>query len=211
MAKIDVKKNLACSLGQRNEVPNIELAQKIAKAKDAVAVGELVVLLGDKKKDIQNDSIKVLYEIGAIEPSLLRPHLDAFLQLLKSKNNRMVWGAMTAIYTITPLLPSEVYHALPAILEAGELGSVIAKDNVVGILVNLAQTKERYDDAMSLVLEQLINAAHNQFAMYAEKISLVVDSTYKEQFLAILKDRLPELPKDSQKKRVEKLLRKLSQ
>lgn len=210
MAKINVKENLASSLGHKDEAPNIALAQKVAAAKDKSAVNELVTLLSDKNKDIQNDSIKVLYEIGAIEPTLIKSHLDDFLQQLKSKNNRMVWGAMTAIDAITQAVPKHVYNSLPEILDAGEQGSVIAKDHVVGILVKLADTKEAHEDAMPLVLEQLMNAAHNQFAMYAEKILPVITGGHKEKFIEILNDRLPELPKDSQKKRVEKLLRKLS-
>lgn len=55
---------LASSLGRRDEVPNQELAEKIAAAKDKKAVKDLVDNLANKNKDIQSDCIKVLYEIG---------------------------------------------------------------------------------------------------------------------------------------------------
>lgn len=209
MAAINVKENLASSLGRRDEEPNIELAQRIVSAKDKAAVKDLVTLLHDKKKDVQNDSIKVLYEVGSLEPVLLKPHLDTFLEQLRSKNNRMVWGAMTAIDAITVIVPQEVYDALPEILDAGEKGSVIAKDHVVGILVKLAGVKNLHDNVTPLLFEQLVNGAHNQFAMYAENVMTVVSAGHREKFVNILEERLPELPKDSQKKRVEKILRKL--
>lgn len=205
----NIKEELACSLGRRDEEPNIELAQRIAAAKDKAAIKELVTLLSDKKKDVQHDSIKVLYEIGAVEPALIAPYLNDFLSQLKSRNNRMVWGAMTAIDAITHVVPQEVYNALPEILDAGEKGSVIAKDHVVGILVKLAET-EKADDALPLLFEQLAKAPHNQFAMYAEKIMTIVTNEHKQKFVGILNSRLPELPKDSQKKRIEKALRKMA-
>lgn len=209
MAKINVLENLASTLGRRDEDPNIELANKIAVAKDKAAVKELVNLLDDKKKDVQNDSIKVLYEIGAIEPNLIKSYLQDFLEQLKSKNNRMVWGAMTAIDSVAATIPRDIYKAIPEILDAGERGSVIAKDHVLGILVKLSIDKKMAVDTLPLLLEQLVNAAPNQFPMYAEKTMPVIDEAYKKQFISILEERFNELPKDSQKKRVDKLLKKL--
>ena len=46
---MDVIKQLAISLGRRDEVPNIDLAKKIVKSRDATAVKELVENLKNKK------------------------------------------------------------------------------------------------------------------------------------------------------------------
>lgn len=210
MAKINVIENLACSLGRRDEEPNIELANKIVTAKDKDAVKRLVELLANKKKDIQNNSIKVIYEIGALQPDLIKDYLSDFLQILKSKNNRLVWGAMTAIDSIASAVPEKIYAALPEIIDAGEKGSVIAKDHVVGILIKLTEHKQLSDDVMPLLTEQLVKAADNQFAMYAERMVPVIEGKDKKQFIGILEERIDELPKDSQKKRVEKILKKLN-
>ncbi|MCB0696927.1 MAG: hypothetical protein KDC07_06165 [Chitinophagaceae bacterium] len=210
MAKINVIDNLASSLGRRDEDPNIELAQKIAAAKDAAAVKDLIALLNDKKKDIHNDAIKVLYEVGYISPYLVKDHLGAFLSKLNSKNNRMIWGAMTAIDAISQVAPDKIYAHLPEILDAGEKGSVITKDHVMGTLCNLAANGKMADKVMPLLFEQLMQAAGNQFPMYAEKAMPVVTNKYKQQFIAILNDRIEGLEKDSQKKRIEKLLKKLN-
>ncbi len=201
---------LAYSLGRRDEEPNIELAQNIATAKDIAAVKELVHLLTHKKKDIQNDSIKVLYELGAINPEMVKGYLQDFLAQLKSKNNRMVWGAMTAIDAISAVVPEEVYEHLAEILDAGERGSVITKDGVAGVLVKLSGSEKLAEETMPLLFEHLMKAAPNQFPMYAEKAMPVVTEQYKKQFISILNNRMGDLEKDSQKKRVEKLLKKLN-
>lgn len=210
MAKINVVENLACSLGRRDEVPNVELAQKVTAAKDTTAVKELVALLADKNKDVQNDSIKVLYEIGTISPALIKDYLPDFLIQLKSKNNRMVWGAMNAIDSITVSVPEQVYTHITEILDAGERGSVIAKDGVMSILVRLSGNNNVLDETMPLLFEQMIQAAPNQFPMYAERVLPVVTDQYKKQFISILNGRMSQLEKDSQKKRIEKVLKKLN-
>jgi HEAT repeat protein len=84
---------LASSLGRRDEGPNVELAQLIAKIDDMSAVKELVENLSNKKSDVQADCIKVLYEIGDKKPKLISGFAKQFLALLGSKNNRLVWGA----------------------------------------------------------------------------------------------------------------------
>ena len=91
---------LASSLGRRDEVPNQELAKEIVLSQDVEAVKVLVENLSNKKA-IQNDCVKVLYEIGERAPKLISKHIDEFIAHLTSKNNRLQWGAMTALGTIT--------------------------------------------------------------------------------------------------------------
>ena len=66
---------LASSLNRRDEVPNQELAKQIATKSDKQGIKELIKNLGNKSKDIQNDCIKVLYEIGELKPSLVAEYL----------------------------------------------------------------------------------------------------------------------------------------
>ena len=116
-------------------------------------------LLYDKDKKIQQDSIKVLYEIGEQQAELITPHLSHFLTLLNSNNNRMVWGAMIALHKITLHDPTIIYPHLPQILETIDKGSVITKDNGVFILIALAMHKNYTDTAQVLLLEQIKKAA----------------------------------------------------
>src|SRR6218665_1102198 len=91
---------LASSLGQRDEKPNQLLAQKISEAGDKKAVKELVKHLGHKDKNIQSDCIKVLDEISQASPGLVAPYAHELIALLDSRNNRLQWGAMTALHAI---------------------------------------------------------------------------------------------------------------
>ena len=111
---------LAHSLNRRDEIPNQELAVIIATTKNNNAVQELVENLHNKTKGIQHDCIKVLYEIGLLQPALITLYLPEFLALLKSKNNRMQWGGMTAINSITMQNSKAIYKALPAIKNGDE-------------------------------------------------------------------------------------------
>src|ERR1041385_1990762 len=99
---------LASSLGKRDEKPNQELAASLVKSKDKKAIKELVEHLSDKDKNIQSDCIKVLYEIGEQKPELIADYDKEFLALLDSKNNRLVWGAMTAIDCIAAISPDSI-------------------------------------------------------------------------------------------------------
>ncbi len=198
---------LSTSLGQRDEEANIALAELIAKNKNATAVSELIDTLKDKK--LQNDCIKVLYEVGERNTVLIEPHLPVFLELLQSKNNRLQWGAMTAIYCISKTNPEEVYTALPKIVAAADSGSVITTDNAVNILIQLAGNPNYADEAFPLLLERLMKSPTNQLPMYAEKSMHLVNAANKNRFVEILTFRLPEIEKDSKKKRVEKVLKKI--
>ena len=166
---MSVISKLASSLNRRDELPNQELAKQIADNGDSKAIEELMTNLNNKNKDIQNDCIKVLYEIGERKPSLIADYAKTFVELLDHKNNRLQWGAMTAINTITLENPKVIYSALSKIIAAAGKGSVITKDYAVNILINLCSIKQYADSSFSLLIEQLLNSPINQLPMYAEK------------------------------------------
>ena len=119
---------LACSLGRNDEVPNQELAAEIARRGDKQAIKELIDNLRNKDKAIQNDCIKVLYEVGERKPELVAPYVNEFLDHLASKNNRMIWGAMTALGTIATLKADAIWARVGEVIRATEAGSVITQD-----------------------------------------------------------------------------------
>jgi uncharacterized protein (UPF0147 family) len=201
---------LATSLNRRDEVPNQELAKQIVKKNDRKAVQELVENLGNKSKDIQNDCIKVLYEIGEDKPGLIAAYAKDFIALLTNKNNRLQWGAMTAINTITTHEPKLVYSALPKIIAAADNGSVITKDHAVNILIKLCTVKQYSADAFALLCEQLSVSATNQLPMYAERALPAINDKNKKQFIKVLSSRLADIEKDTKRLRVEKIIKKLS-
>lgn len=208
---VSVLDKLATSLNRRDEVPNQELARKIVSRRDTAAIQELIDLLNHKNKGIQNDCIKVLYEIGYTNPDLISKYYKEFGGLLESKNNRLVWGAMTALDTIALKEPKGVYGMLPQILRTADTsGSVIARDHAVGILAKLGTLKPYRNNCVALLIEQLMSCPDNQFPMYVEKAFPVIDAQQSKRFRQVIEKRARELEKDSQKKRVAKVLKKLT-
>jgi hypothetical protein len=201
---------LASSLNRSDEVPNQELAKQIAAHKDKKAVQELIENLNNKSKHIQNDCIKVLYEIGEINPALIADYANNFIALLHHKNNRLQWGAMTAINAITPVKPQQVYDALPKIIDAADKGSVITKDYAVNILIRLCSVKQYADEAFQLLIEQLSNSPANQLPMYAERAMPIISNNNKKLFIKTLSERLNDIDKDTKRKRIEKVIKKVS-
>lgn len=204
MAIID---KLAHSLGSRSELPNQALAATLAAQNDKAGVREVVTLLHHPTKDIQHDSIKVLYEIGRLKPAMISTHLPEFLHLLSSKNNRMQWGAMAAIDSITENLPEKIYESLPLIINAADIGSVITRDHAVFILVKLCGFKKYAADAFELLLSQIRNCPANQLPMYAEKSLPLINGANKASFVSCLRSRLHEMPTAAKQARVEKVIR----
>jgi hypothetical protein len=207
---VSILPKLASSQNRKDEIPNQELAQEIAETENKEAVAELVSNLSNKDKNLQSDCIKVLYEIGERKPGLISEHLYTFLNLLQSKNNRLVWGAMTALNGITSVNPKAIYENLPEILAAANKGSVIAKDQSVNILIKLAAIPEFTDNALILLLELMQNCPTNQLPMYAENTLPVITENWRKEFAALLTKRMPEIDKESKQKRVAKVVKKLS-
>ena len=58
---------------------------------------------GIKTAKIASDCIKTLYEVGYLKPELIAPYVGDFLKLIKSRENRLVWGGMLALSTIAAL------------------------------------------------------------------------------------------------------------
>ena len=205
-----VIEKLASSLNRRDELPNQELAKEIAEKRDTEAIEELVDHLHSKSNAVNSDCIKVLYEIGAINPNLIAHHADTFIQLLDEKNNRMQWGAMTALSSIVHVNPKPIYAALQKIIETADNGTVITKDHAINILIGLCSIKPFADKAFNQLLTQLANSPSNQVPMYAEKAMPVVQKKNSAAFLQTLTGRMKDFEKESQRKRVEKLVQKLN-
>ena len=199
---------LSSSLNSRSEEPNVMLASKLAAGMDSQSIKILVENLHHKNRSIQGDCIKVLYEVGEINPELIKPYVPDFLECLNSKNNRMVWGGMTALSAVAKVAQSMLKPQLDKILSAGKNGSVIAMDHAVRILVSLCLDDLSDEKPIVLLYELLIKCPDNQFPMYCEQSTEVMKAA-SALFLPLLENRLGSLPKESQKKRIIKVLKKL--
>lgn len=201
---------LATNLNRRDDEPNQKLAEEIISSKNTDWVKELVDHLEDKDKNIQSDCIKVLYEIGERgSAGLIAPYCNTFFRLLKSKNNRLVWGSMIAIDSITLLESEEVFNHLDEIDKIVESGSVITIDHGVSIYAKLTSIEKYSEKVLDKLVNQLEKCPVKQFPMYIEKSEIAMNKKTKDVFLSIIEMRYPELEKDTQRKRIDKIKKKL--
>ncbi|HET6227832.1 MAG TPA: hypothetical protein VFF27_16225 [Bacteroidia bacterium] len=208
---MSVLPKLASSLNRKDEVPNQDLAKLLASRSDRRSIQELVDNLNNSSTAIQGDCIKVLYEIGERKPQLIAEYVKEFIDLLGSKNNRLQWGAMTAISSIALEAPKIVNAALPKILAVSDKGSVITKDHAVNILIKLSSIKPYNETAFPLLLKQLSKSPTNQLPMYAEKAMPIINEKNKRVFIKTLSCRLEDIERDTKRKRVEKVIKKFSE
>ena len=208
---ISVLDKLASSLDRRDEVPNRELAEEIVTATDKKAIDTLIQNLTNKHKAIQNDCIKVLYEVGERNPTMIAGHIDVFLSLLKHKNNRLQWGAMIALNAIAAIKPQGIYKHLVQIMDAASHGSVITRDHTVNILVRLIAIPKYTTNAFGLLIELLMKSPPNQLPMYAEKALSTIPDNHKADLTKALRSRLEDIEKASKRTRVEKVIKQLTQ
>ncbi|MBV9216262.1 MAG: hypothetical protein JO053_08805 [Acidobacteria bacterium] len=201
---------LATSLNRRDEVPNQELAAAILKSRDQSAVDELVDNLPNKNKRIRHDCIKVLYEIGCVEPKMIAGHLAVFVTLLTSRDNRLQWGSMTAIGCIAKVKSEQVFAVLPQIIAAADSGSVITRDHCVNILIELLGYPKYSREAFAQLFKQLATCPTNQLPMYAERSEASIEASHRRKFGEVLSSRISEIERESGRKRVQKVMKKLS-
>ncbi len=190
---MSVLNQLASSLGRRDETPNQELARDLAAKKDRKGIHELAENLWNKDKNIQADCIKVLYEIGSIEPKLITDYTQEFVKLLRSKNNRLVWGGMTALAEVAKANSDAVFKYLDEIKKAKETGSVITVDNAISTLAYTAAT-DKYNKAIfPYLLKHLSSCRPKEVPQHAEKTLPAVNSSNKADFIKVLEKRMEDL------------------
>jgi hypothetical protein len=204
---MSVLNKIAYFQNRRDEVPNQELARELAETKNLEGIREIAENLWNKEPNIQSDCLKVLYETGYLTPELIADYADDFLKLLKSRNNRMVWGAMIALAAIASLKADELYPHIEEIKKTMENGSVITVDNGVKVLTAIAASKEEYaQEIFPYLLDHLANCRIQDVARYAETILPAIDSGNKNKFVAILENRMEDMS-DAQLARVKKVLK----
>jgi vesicle coat complex subunit len=190
-------------------VPNKELAKELAETKNLAGIYEIAKNLWHKNKSVSSDCLKVLYEIGYINPDLISEYVDEFLKLLKSKINRMVWGAMIALATIAERKSAEIWTNIDTVTNAVENGTLITVVWGIKTLARVASTNNKYNEYIfPFLIEHLKKSIPRDLLLHAESILPAVNSENKQEVLAVLDARKSEL-KPSQSARFKKLLRNL--
>jgi len=201
---------LACANNRNDEVLNVQLAHELCKSEDKEGINEIVLGLRNKDKKIANDCIKVLYEIGDIRPYLIADYADDFIYQLHSSNNRLVWGAMTALSMIVDIKHNDIYKNIDAIIYAFQYGSVITVDNGVSVLAKLCAINEQYrEHIFPFLMEHLLKCRPKEVAQHAERISICIDENNVNQFFDVLDGRIDHLTK-AQMVRIARLKKKIN-
>ena len=196
---------------RRDEVPNQELAKELAAKKDQKGIREIADNLWNKNAQIQSDCLKVLYEIGYLQPELIAPYTEDFLKLLHSRNNRLMWGAMIALSTVADLKVDVIYPHVEEIKQMMDQGSVITKDNGVKVLALVAAQKAAYSKTIfPYLLHHLETCRPKDVPQHAEKAAVAVNARNKQPFISVLEKRLVDLS-SSQVARVKKVIKEVEQ
>jgi len=191
---MSILNRLASLQNRRDEVPNQELARDLAARRDKTGIREIAETLWNKDRDIQSDCIKVLYEIGYIEPDLIVGYTEDFIKLLKSKNNRLVWGAMTALAETAKVNPDTVFKNLDAIKKAKETGSVITVDNAISALALTASANPQYNKVIfPYLIKHLSTCRPKEVPQHAERTFPAVSAGDKNEFIKVLEKRMEDL------------------
>ncbi len=189
-----VLNRLAHFQNRRDEVPNQELARDLAAHKDSAGIREIAENLWNKNKDIQADCIKVLYEVGYIEPALIADYAEDYVKLLRSKNNRLVWGGMIALAEAAKANPDVVFRHFDSIKKAKESGSVITLDNSIVALAHTAAANAKYNKAIfPYLLDHLKSCRPKEVAQHSEKTLPAVNADNKDEFIKVLDKRMEDL------------------
>jgi len=193
--------------GRRDDVPNQELAKQLVQAKDRAGIREIAANLWHKNLNVRSDCIKVLYEVGYLEPTLIADYAGDVLKLLQSKNNRLVWGAMITLSTIAGLKADELYPHRAEIQQAMADGSVITVDAGVKALAAIASRNDTYRaELLPYLLRHLETCRPKDVPQHAQGTLEAVDGAHSAAFVAVLEKRLPDLS-GSQAARVRKAVR----
>lgn len=207
---MSVTDKLACSLGRKDELPNIELAELLCENNDIAGIKEIVDGLKGKNKTVANDCIKVLYEVGERNPRLIENYAVDFISLVCSKNNRLAWGSMMALSKIAEYVPETVYGRLPVIINAYKEGSVITVDNSISVFAGLCKAKTDYSkEVLPVIIGHLEKCRPKDVPQHAERASVCFDRVNAKDFIAVLEKRRTSLM-SSQQTRINKLIKKLN-
>jgi hypothetical protein len=199
---------IAFYLDRRDEVPNKDLARDRAATHEIAGIAEIAGHLRDKNKSVASDCIGVLYHVGYSNPELIQGYVAHFLDLLHSRENRMVWGGMIALATIAGLQAPAIWSRVDEVIAAVGQGTLITVVWGVKTLGRLAAADGEYRQFIFPVLLQILRTCiPRDVSMHAESILPAVDGANRQQFLDALASRQPELS-PSQLAKVRRIVKK---
>jgi len=191
--KMSTLEKISFFQNNRSEVPNQELARELVKEKDTAGIKEIAENLANPNPNVSSDCLKVLYEIGYIEPILVAPYVREFLTLIKSKNNRMVWGSMIALATIARLRPEEIMAEIETLRKIFEKGTVITVLWSIRLFASLAAARPDFSKVLfPVMLQTLETCIPRDVPTHVESMLPAINSDNRQLVLDILLARQAE-------------------
>jgi hypothetical protein len=204
-----ILEQIAYFKGRRDEVPNQQLAKELARNKDTAGIKQIAENVENGNKNIRSDCLKVLYEIGYIDPTLIADHASVFLKLLMSKDNRMVWGAMIGLALIADLRSQEIWACIDDVLQVTKNGTVITKVWGLRALAKVGGSDPVYKQKIfPFLIEQISICIPRDVPTHSESILCAMDKENKAELVAVLDSRRSELT-PAQMVRLKKVLKQL--
>jgi hypothetical protein len=204
---MSVLPRLSSMQGRKDEELNKDLGRELVEKNDTDGIQEVAENLWNKDKQIQTDCLSVLEQVGLLAPELIEDYVSDFLQLIFSKDNRLVWAAMINLALVAERKPQEIFEHYDDIVKVIANGSVITKDNGIKTLARVAEANAEYSEVVfPYLVEQMKRCRSKSVPQYAESISVSVTTDNQEQYLEVLNERLGTMSA-SQQRRVNKLLR----
>jgi hypothetical protein len=200
---------IAFSQNRRDEVPNQELASALASNEDRAGIKEIAENLTNKNSNIRSDCLKVLYEIGYLQPDLIADYIPEFLILLSSKANRMVWGAMIALACIADLKPDEIFMQIDLVILTTRKGTVITQVWGIRTLSRVAASNPQYKSRiMPFLFEELQICLPRDFLTHLQSMLPAINSSEKSEIMEIADSRFSEMT-PAQQTRLKKILKQI--
>jgi hypothetical protein len=204
---MSVLSKLASAQGRRDEEPNKDLGKELVAKRDISGIQEVAQNLHNEDRRIQTDCLAVLEQVGLLAPELTEGYAADFIELIFSKDNRLVWAAMIDLAMIADRVPQEIFRVYDDLHEVIEKGSVITVDNGIKALAKVASTSCAYHEAiMPYLLEKLGTCRPKSVPQYAESIRVAVNKDSEDGYLKVLNEQVDLLPAAGQR-RVRKLLK----
>ncbi len=201
---------LASQLNRKDERPNIELARELMDRNHIEGIQEIIENLTNPNKRIKADCIKVAYEIGRVRPELISDYAEIFIKLLKSPNNRLVWGSMQVLSTIAEISAIPLMKHLHSIKLAIKTGTVITADKGILTLAKLSRVNEQNQERIfPILIEHLKTCRTKEVPQHAESILMAITYETKDEFLTVLAEREPYMTKP-QSRRIQNIYRQLT-
>ena len=204
---MSVLSKLASAQDRRDERPNKDLGRELVENHDIEGIQEVAGNLRNEDKRVRTDCLSVLEQVGLLQPEMIEDFVADFIELVFSKDNRLVWAAMINLALIADRKPGEVFERYDDIVKVIEKGSVITKDNGIRTLAKVASTSTEYREVIiPYLMEQLRSCRSKSVPQYAESIRCTIDLDNQDQYLSILNERFDALSA-AQQRRVKKLLK----